>query len=60
MQTSNFKHLDITIDEKVAIVTINRPEKRNALSPEVLQEITAAFAALPQDAGIHAIVFTGG
>ena len=60
MLTSNFKHLDITIDEKVAIVTINRPEKRNALSPEVLQELTAAFAALPQDAGIHAIVFTGG
>ena len=60
MQTSNFKHLTIERDEKVAVVTINRPEKRNALSPEVLQEITAAFEALPQDTGTNVIVFTGG
>ena len=41
------------------MVTLNRPEKRNALSIELREEIGAAFGDLGGDDGIAAIVFTG-
>ena len=34
----NAKYLKVEIADKVATVTIHRPDKRNALSPEVLNE----------------------
>ncbi len=43
----------------IAIVTIDRPEARNAVSPEVTAGITAALDELEPDAGIRAIVLTG-
>lgn len=53
-----FLNLDIT--DKVALVTIDRPEKKNALSPEVLAEITTLFTALDGNPDVHVIVLTGG
>src|SRR5436190_4664383 len=41
----------------VARVTINRPEKLNALSGAVMSAFTAAFASLPTD--VRAVVLTG-
>lgn len=43
----------------VAIVTMNRPEKRNALSIELRTEMAAAFAELGEDDGVGCIVLTG-
>jgi enoyl-CoA hydratase len=43
----------------VALVTLNRPEKRNALSVELRRAIAAAFADLGADAGVAAAVLTG-
>ncbi len=45
--------------EDVAIVTLQRPEKRNALSIDLRVELAEAFAALGQDPGVGAIVLTG-
>ena len=60
MDVSNFQHLNVVLDQRVAVITIHRPEKRNALSPEVLTEITTAFKSLPLDPEINVIVLTGG
>jgi enoyl-CoA hydratase/carnithine racemase len=43
----------------VGWVTINRPERRNALNQEVAEGIAAAIAALEADSACRAIVLTG-
>lgn len=55
-----YKYLKLDITDRVALVTIDRPEKKNALSPEVLAEVEAMFTALDADPGVHVVVFTGG
>jgi enoyl-CoA hydratase len=44
---------------RVAIITINRPEKRNALNIQTRAEGAAALEELREDEGVRVIVFTG-
>jgi len=46
-------------DGGVAILTIDRPEKRNALSAGVREELIAALDAVREDSGVRVIVLTG-
>ena len=41
---------------KVALLTLNRPEARNALSEEMLSALRAAFADIRDSTGIHVVV----
>jgi enoyl-CoA hydratase len=43
----------------VAIITLNRPEKRNALSAELVVELGDAVEALDADQDVRAMVLTG-
>ncbi len=43
----------------VGIVTLNRPEKRNALSLEVMRELIAAFEAFGADRGVKVVILRG-
>jgi enoyl-CoA hydratase/carnithine racemase len=45
--------------DRVGIVTIDRPEKRNALSPEVMAELADGIDALDGDREIRCIVVAG-
>lgn len=45
--------------DAVAVLTINRPDALNALSSEVLEEISGAFEALQQDEDVRVIIITG-
>ncbi|MEN6467789.1 MAG: enoyl-CoA hydratase/isomerase family protein [Smithella sp.] len=56
----DLKYLLLSVDEKVAMVTINRPDKGNALAPYVLDEIAAVFTAIAGRHDINVVVFTGG
>jgi enoyl-CoA hydratase/carnithine racemase len=51
--------LSIEGDGEVALVTLERPEKRNALSIELRVELAEAFGRLGDDAGIGCVVLTG-
>ncbi|MBX7158741.1 MAG: enoyl-CoA hydratase/isomerase family protein [Acidimicrobiia bacterium] len=44
---------------RVATVTINRPERHNAMSPQVMAELREAFATAKADPGVGAVVLTG-
>jgi enoyl-CoA hydratase len=44
---------------EVAVVTLRRPEKRNALSIELRLEIADAFGRLSDDGGVGCVVLTG-
>ena len=54
------KYLLLSIEAKVATVTINRPEKGNSLAPEVLEEIAAMFVTLSKREDVNVVIFTGG
>lgn len=43
----------------VGTLTLNRPERRNALNDEVLAALIAGFSALGSDSAINVIVLTG-
>ena len=43
----------------VAVVTIDRPEALNALNPDVLSDLRAAFQEVNQKPGVRAVVLTG-
>lgn len=51
--------LSIERHDEVAVVTLQRPEKRNALSIELRVELAAAFTGLGADDGVGCIVLTG-
>ena len=45
---------------EVALIRLNRPEARNALSQSLRQALTAHFVALSEDDSVRCIVLTGG
>jgi enoyl-CoA hydratase len=56
----SFSHILFETDESgVALITINRPEKRNALSRAVLDDIGGALDRLWNDGAIRAAIVTG-
>jgi enoyl-CoA hydratase/carnithine racemase len=55
-----YNYLIKDVAGKVATLTLNRPDKGNSLSPDVLEEIREAFTQLGTDPNVSVIVFTGG
>jgi methylglutaconyl-CoA hydratase len=53
------EHLVIEKRNTVAIVTLNRPEIRNALSDEMIEDLTRTFLELDADAEVRAVVLAG-
>ena len=51
--------IELQRDEAVAVVRLNRPERRNALSPAVLEELARALGDLDADEAVRSIVITG-
>ena len=56
---SDSGQLELDRRDQVAVVTLSRPEKRNALSIELRTELAEAFAALSADDDVGCIVLTG-
>jgi enoyl-CoA hydratase len=46
-------------EERVGIITLNRPQALNALNTQVMNEVTTAAAEFDADPGIGAIIVTG-
>ena len=51
--------VQVSIDERVALLRLNRPEARNALSPEVMELLGAEIERLDAEPEIHCIVIAG-
>jgi enoyl-CoA hydratase len=56
---STYETLLVDRDGAVAILTINRPDKRNALNSQVRAELVAALDALRDDESVRVLVITG-
>jgi enoyl-CoA hydratase/carnithine racemase len=48
-----------TIDDHIATITLNRPEKRNALNSAALQELSATVAGLEHQPEVRVVVIRG-
>ena len=51
--------IDVKKENKIAYITMNRPEKRNALSIELVHDLLAALNDADQDENIRAVIFSG-
>ena len=49
----------VQVDDGVARITLNRPQRRNALSLELMQELTGALHSLGGSPDVRAIVLSG-
>jgi enoyl-CoA hydratase len=52
-------HLLVDKRDGIAYVTLNRPEKRNAFSPEMLVRLCDAWADIAHDPSIRVVLLTG-
>jgi len=57
--SQSYENILVERRERVAIITINRPEKRNALNIQTRAEGAAALDELAADDSVHVVIFTG-
>ncbi len=55
-----YDHILVEIEAPIATVTLNRPKVLNALSPDVIRELTGALSELDGDDTVRAVILTGG
>jgi methylglutaconyl-CoA hydratase len=59
MMAASYNTLTLATDGAVALLTLNRPEKRNALSPQLIEELLAALDAVEATGSIRVLILTG-
>jgi enoyl-CoA hydratase len=55
----SYKNLLLNINEHIALLTLNRPDKLNALNHETLTELQQAFEKIKADENIYVVIITG-
>lgn len=55
----NFENILVSQNENLAVITINRPTKLNALNKKTIEELHTAFKTLNANSTIKAIIITG-
>jgi enoyl-CoA hydratase/carnithine racemase len=56
---TNYEHLLVETNDHIARVTMNRPERRNALSLGLMQEMIACLRDISSNKNIHAVIIAG-
>ena len=59
MNYSQYKHLDIHINDGVAIITMNRPESLNATNSRLHYELSKIWLDIGEDDNVNVAVVTG-
>ena len=55
-----YEFITVELEPPVGVITLNRPKVLNALSPELIGEVTTALAELGREESVGAVVLTGG
>jgi enoyl-CoA hydratase len=55
----SYKTLLLNIEDNIAVVTINRPEKLNALNAQTMNDLDLVFDDLKKNELVHAVILTG-
>ncbi|MFJ9392041.1 enoyl-CoA hydratase/isomerase family protein [Nocardioides sp. NPDC101246] len=56
---TTYETLLVEVNDRVAVITLNRPEVRNAINAQVQTDLRAALDALRGDDSVGAVVLTG-
>lgn len=56
---ADYQHLQVEVADKVATVTLNRPEARNAINQRLIRELRRIWDDLADDMRVNAVVLTG-
>lgn len=59
MEARNYRKILVATEAAVATITLNNPERRNAIGPEMINELRWAFADCAADDGVRVVVLTG-
>jgi enoyl-CoA hydratase len=59
MSGTNAAGLRLDIDGPIATITLDRPEKLNAMTPEMLEGLEGALASIEAEEAIRVVVLTG-
>jgi enoyl-CoA hydratase len=54
-----YQNLRLVVNDRVAVVTVSRPEKRNALNGQTMDELGEVFARLRDDPEVGGVILTG-
>src|SRR5438045_9174561 len=54
-----YETIKYAVSEQILTITLNRPEKLNAFTGQMQQEMIAAFDAADKDDNVRAIIVTG-
>lgn len=55
----SYSVIDYQITDRVAVVTLSRPQNLNALNSQVFRELAAVFGEIARDSKIKAVILTG-
>jgi enoyl-CoA hydratase/carnithine racemase len=55
----SYETIRYAVEDRIATITLDRPDKRNAYVPQMGDEIAAAFRAARDDADVRAVILTG-
>ncbi len=59
METATYQNILLEIQDNLALLKINRPEKLNALNKATIRELNQAFRELEADSQVRVIILTG-
>ena len=54
-----FENVNLTIDDALASIQLNRPDKKNAMSPDLHRDMHSALDEIEKQGGVKVIVITG-
>jgi enoyl-CoA hydratase/carnithine racemase len=54
-----FETIRYEVEERIATITLDRPDKLNAVSPRMVRELRAAYDAAESDASVWTLIVTG-
>lgn len=56
---TNFECISLTVDDAIATVTLRQPQKLNALTDEMMTELSSALDIVAADGDVRVIILTG-
>ncbi|MDP3749791.1 MAG: crotonase/enoyl-CoA hydratase family protein [Phenylobacterium sp.] len=59
MAAQTFETLKLEVEDGVAVLTLNRPEKLNAFNTQMMKDLIAAFDVTDADDAVKAVIVTG-
>lgn len=55
----NLTQILYEVQDRVAVITLNRPERMNAFTGRMMHELLEVFEAIDRDDDVRAVVVTG-